>query len=293
VSLLRGRQRLFKRLGAKPHHPVFEHFPPLAQATFDVGYLGVRTRQYFHDSSPVGRALAPAGNEPPVVNNEYLEWIDVLESVTQASGQFVMIEGGAGWGRWLVRAARALEHVSGLPYHLIAVEAEPTHFAWLRIHLRDNGIDLNFCDLHHAALAARGGEALFLTGKPDEWYGQRIIEAEELREVADEDTDTVVVPTLTLGSLIRDLDHVDLVDLDIQGAEAEVLANASVELDTKVRRVHVATHSEDVETELRALFRTLGWVVVNDYGCGSTSTTPWGEISFVDGVQTWLNPASN
>ena len=37
---------------------------------------------------------------------EYFEWIDVLESVLAADQQFVMIELGAGYGRWLVQRGR-------------------------------------------------------------------------------------------------------------------------------------------------------------------------------------------
>ena len=52
-----------------------------------------------------------------------------------------MIELGAGYGRWLVRAATALQQVKDLPFQLIGVEAEPQHFKWLLQHFKDNGLN--------------------------------------------------------------------------------------------------------------------------------------------------------
>jgi chromosome segregation ATPase len=54
--------------------------------------------------------------------------------------------------------------------------------------------------------------------------------------------------------------------------------------------VHIGTHSHDIELDLRTLFRQNGWYKLNDYSCQSTETTPWGDIAFGDGVQTWINP---
>lgn len=94
---------------------------------------------------------------------------------------------------------------------------------------------------------------------------------------------------VTLESLLEPLDLVDILDMDIQGVEAEVLESDPLGLARKVRMVHVATHSGENERRLRELFRRLDWELLNDYECGSTAETPWGTIDFQDGVQTWLN----
>jgi hypothetical protein len=57
-----------------------------------------------------------------------------------------------------------------------------------------------------------------------------------------------------------------------------------------VKRVHVGTHSREIEDGLRRLFRALGWQSLADYACLSSATTPFGMVSFRDGVQSWLNP---
>jgi hypothetical protein len=83
---------------------------------------------------------------------------------------------------------------------------------------------------------------------------------------------------------------VDLIDLDVQGAEFVVLRGAISALNEKVKRVHIGTHGHEIELELRTLFRQNGWYKLNDYACHSTETTPWGDVTFDDGVQTWINP---
>ena len=37
--------------------------------------------------------------------------------------------------------------------------------------------------------------------------------------------------------------------------------------------------------------RCVGWQCVNDNACSSVAATPYGEISFQDGMQSWVNPA--
>jgi hypothetical protein len=99
-------------------------------------WIGVSTRREFFAED-----LRFVAVTPPPADPELFEWIDVLEAVTRANASFTMLELGAGYGRWVVNAASALRLYSGLPHHLIAVEAELTHFRWLELHCRDNEVD--------------------------------------------------------------------------------------------------------------------------------------------------------
>ena len=96
---------------------------------------------------------------------------------------------------------------------------------------------------------------------------------------------------MTLDQILTKHDRVDLIDLDVQGAELEVLSSAMEPLSRKVKRLHIGTHSAKIEEGLRKLFSSHGWDNVNDYRCQSLNQTPYGEIEFQDGVQTWVNPA--
>jgi len=282
------------------HHHVFSKFDcwkGYVGPGFSANFLHVRTRSYFAGWEDLGGQFV--ATELPAFDEEYFEWIDLLEAVTTARGQFKMIELGAGWGRWLANAVAALRQANDLPYTLIGVEPEPTHFRWMREHLKTNAVDLSRCQLIRAAVSRRDGTLWFYVGRPATWYGQAIAAnplawIERLRGVlAKAEVRVKKVRSISLRTLLGPLDRVDLIDLDVQGAEADVLESAAEELDGKVKRVHIGTHGTEIEARLRRLFQGLGWQQLNDYPSGSQSDTPWGVISFQDGVQSWTNPRLN
>jgi FkbM family methyltransferase len=296
-----------------PGHPIFDRYPPWAgevDAGRSANFLGVVTRDEYIARMSGVVPTAAGWLEPaiPPVDEEYFEWIDVLEAVASAEVTFTMIELGAGYGRWLMNAAAAARMRGGLSLQLIGVEAEPTHFQWMGQHFDDNGVPATMLSLIQAAVAGQPGRVRFHIGDPDAWYGQaidpnqptpsevprprftrrlrRLLAPRPRREAR-----TIVeVPAVTLASILDRHDLVDLLDLDVQGAEADVLEPARAGLDAKVRRVHVGTHSLQNERRVRALFDGLAWTKLNDYACGSEAETPWGPVRFEDGVQTWLNP---
>jgi hypothetical protein len=98
------------------------------------------------------------------------------------------------------------------------------------------------------------------------------------------------VHTYPLATLLTKFNLVDLVDIDIQGAELEVISAAVDELTSKVKRINVGTHSHEIEKGLRKCFGLLGWHCEADFSCLGRSATPYGDINFEDGTQTWVNP---
>jgi hypothetical protein len=99
------------------------------------------------------------------------------------------------------------------------------------------------------------------------------------------------VTQLSLGSLLSSIPRVALIDCDVQGAEAAVFEGGMEAVDEKVARVHIGTHSSEVEARLRSLFSSHGWNKRVDYACGELNSTEYGEIQFQDGVQSWVNPS--
>ncbi|MFB3786087.1 MAG: FkbM family methyltransferase [bacterium] len=263
------------------HHPVFTRFTPWAgdvEAGFSVNFLGIKTRSTFWSQIPPTTTVEYTRTTYPAFDEEYFEWIDLLESVIHSGGHYTMIELGAGWGRWMAAAFGALRILAPeKPYTFIGVEAEPDHYRYMREHFEDNGIDLTRCQLIEAAVSGQNGAVRFHTGRPDEWYGQSI-------------GGTTLVRSITLRSLLDPLNRVDLIDLDVQGAEYMVLSAAAKEVNEKVNRVHIGTHSPQVEAGLRAGFTRMGWTKRYDFPMRSTVETEYGTISFQDGVQSWINP---
>lgn len=224
--------------------------------------------------------------------NELTEWRAVLDAIEDANHRLTMLEIGAGFGRWAVNAAAALRlYRPGLKHRFIALEAEPTHYRWLRRHTRANGLrrwsPTGSCKLIEAAVSRDSGREQLYFGDPREWYGQALVRPEN----AGADASLIEVRTVTLTSLLKPLDHVDLIDLDIQGAELEVLDEAAPALG-RVRRIHVETHSREIDEQLpEVLYQAAGdWEQEIGIPLGARCTTPLGEADFSHGgVQLWRN----
>lgn len=286
------------------HHPLFYEFEPPAGPVppgFDRDFLGVLTRLAFEE-----RQFNPGY---PSFEQQYFEWIALLESVAEARDSFTLIELGAAFGVWSVRAALAARRHAPLAVRLIAVEADPIHFEWMKLHFADNGIDPRGHTLIHAAVAGSGRDLPFLVRsphgaeRPNTWFGQAL--GDWAGKVVDRDVGkyggrpirlhengwgSIAVPHITLDEILRGVGRADFLHLDIQGMEYEVLESAADAVTSKVRRVLIATHNRKIDEDLKSLLAPRGWKCTAAYPCGETSETPWGPMSFTDGVQIWVNP---
>lgn len=223
-------------------------------------------------------------------NDTMFEWLDLFEAIEAARETFTMIELGAGFGARLVAGAIAAQRC-GLTTRLCAVEAEPTHFAWLREHFAHNGLKAEDHLLVKAAISGAKGDAWFVQGQATGWYGQSILPAADAPYGEVPATEVVKVPTITLASLLDRFDIVDHIDSDIQGAEGEVFIGSIEAMTAKVRRVHMETHWPEDEPRLREAFRAHGWVPTWDFPCSTKAVeTPFGIWDFEGGVQGWINP---
>lgn len=290
----------------------FEPWEGVIEPGWSVNWLGVRTRLAVQGHVRGFDVPTHVRTEPPDASEDLLEWIDVLDAVRESAGRFTMVELGAGWGRWLVNAAAALRQLDPeREVMLVGVEAEPTHFDWLAQHLRDNGLDPAQHRLVRAAVAARGGSVRFQRGDAAAWYGQAIERDDPASKlsgpvsrllrwsrngvanrlaVGSDARKVRRARAVSLASLLEPHTRVDLVDADVQGAEADVFEPAAALLSTTVRRVHIGTHDRDNEHRLRELFGGLGWECRFDYPSGARCETEWGTVEFEDGVQSWVNP---
>jgi FkbM family methyltransferase len=291
----RERRQFVIEATSAPPHPVFEGFGTWegwADPGWDINFLGVRTRVSFFSlyeqlaDFSTRRWVAPGH---PIPNEDYFEWITLLEAVCDADDSFTIVELGAGWGKWIVNGVAALRSCGDLPYQVVGVEAEPTHFHWMQQHLEDNDVDLRRATLIEAAVAEADGSVSFHVGDAADWYGQAIAGGDDATAPGGsrgiERVRAVCVPTV-----LQALKHVDLLDVDIQGAEADALEPAADALDALVKRAYVATHDRENEERLRVAFSDLGWESIYDFPGEGVSETRWGRVMFEDGVQLWLNP---
>jgi len=269
------------------HHPILSHFPPWtgeADGSFLYDFLGTRTDPRFrgHRPQPAGELQTRIPSPWP----GYFELVFLLESVVEAAGasSYTAIELGAGYGPWLATAAKAMERIGGPPVHLVGVEMVRAHFEWMFEHLRNNGVDPGKQTLIHAAISDHEGEGSYPRDRDaEEEYGRHL-------RTGQTGAGLETVATVTLPSILRNLSRVDLLHLDVQGAELPVIRHSLDDLGHKVRRLIFATHSHGIHRKTRAMLQGAGWDSVYDFGLRSRARTEFGEIRFADGLQAWLNP---
>jgi len=245
------------------HHEVFSYFKCYdgkCGSAFVVNFLGAITRRKFLFHFNADRSVSPDFGEEivhtqyPELSEDYFNWIPILESVVEAQSKFTMVELGAGYGPKLVNACVAARcyHGNNFPCDLVGVEAEPTHFKWMKQNFVDNNIKPSRY-LINCAVFDKKGSVNFQVGFPS-YYGQCINEIDRSfrdrlkeaafsfipqlnnREITITDYWTgksavgtireKYVPTVALSEILNPFGYIDLIDSDIQGMEARVFRSA-------------------------------------------------------------------
>jgi len=292
------------------HHPIFNsfHFEIRDQLPgWQVNGIGIRTRESFSDQSDWNVKFIPT--EKPHFNEAYFEWIDVLTAVLNARGHFRMIEVGAGYGPWLTIAGVALKQISKMSFQLVGIEAETNRFNWMKQHFLDNGLELKGHCFYRGVVNASGSEVWFDVGDSDKSYGATILrgnniptlfthgfrgwmsfltQRKRLRKMGAIRPERV--KAYRFSKILKKYPKIDFVDMDIQGTEGEVVSESILELNQKVKMIHIGTHNNAVEEFLFNIFTNYGWENVWNFKNGKVHSTPYGDIKFSDGVQTWINP---
>jgi FkbM family methyltransferase len=297
------------------HDPVFQHFPPFVgdvATDFLVDFLGCRIRESIMPSEfAKHRVTLTVQTSWPAFDEEYYEFVDLLEAVLAADESFTMLEFGAGFARWAVYGALAARSRGMKHIRLGVVEPEPMHLDFMRTFLADNGIPEEIVDVYPGTISEEAGKTLFLVKKhvsittdhPREWYGQAkapgswrptgvLSNGYFGRDllVYPNGEGAIEVEQFASGKLLKKYPKIDLIDLDVQGEEFAVLYGAIDVLNKNTKRLHVGTHGTEIEANLREMLTANRWTCLRDYECGKVCKTPVGEIEFQDGIQSWINP---
>jgi hypothetical protein len=266
---------------------IFSHFdlqPRFESSTFFVNPLGAKVRKIVKPRAYFDVAHVFQANE------DLFEWIDMFEAVTLARNRYTMLDLGAGYGRWLVNGALAARQ-KHLDFFVVGVEAEDIHYEWMLEHLHDNGVASHQYLAIHGPVSDTEKSVFFTQGHSTEWYGQSIAPSAELN--LGEWSGAAVKPVRAI-SIVDILDQVGCLDslhADLQGEERIIFPACIDRLNRNVKRVHIGTHSREIEDELCDLFCHNGWQ--NHFAFPSLTKnvpTAFGPIDFQDGVQSWINP---
>ena len=254
-------------------------------------FLGTRMRAEF--TLPTAALSGHVYDDIPTVIGDYhaepIEFVGLLKAIEAGTGPFVAVELGAGWGSWSVTAGHVARRCRRDPIRLYAVEAGVARIDNIRQHYRNNGFDPDAHVIVNAAMGPVDGYALFPKVTADDLWGEQAIFLSADGD-APQRLGYDVVPSITLGALLRDETVVDLIHFDIQGAERETIANAIDVLDAKVRYVIIGTHGRVIEGAIMATLTEHGWWLENEQPARIRSSAEGREEVLVDGTQVWRNP---
>jgi nucleoside-diphosphate-sugar epimerase len=273
------------------HHRIFEEFV-VHQADFDaehlIDFVGTKSRyenacadwdSHQHRQSLGARVLCARHaafkamdvgsfglsllGDLPVIDGEYAEWISLLQAVRSfaesatrsAFRPFVIAEFGTRYGAWAARGARSVQSlVPGAHTHVCLVESNATSYARAVAHLERNVRP----SLDHFLF--QGGISNGSAPAPGIQYG-----ADHRKQNA---------MTVTIADVLAQYDTIDIAHISSQAAETMCTAEAVIVLSTKLKSMHVRTHTADIHAHLRARFKVAGWSVEHDFLPGSADYPP-------------------
>ena len=275
---------------------VIDDFAPYTgpgEQGFMIDFLGGRTRVsyltgYAHFD---GRVLGIPKREEPVLH-EHDEWLGALASVLDARrrGELVAIELGAGWGPWIVSCALAARTLGGIEtVHLLGVEAASSHHAMMLTHFTDNGLEPESHSLLVGVVGHKRGVVQFpcLPDPAADWGAAELtregnVLVDRLGRRFDEFEEVRCYP---IADLVCRFPVVDLVHVDIQGAEETAIPPAMDALCDNTRRVVIGTHGLRLDRDISKAFSAAGWVVE----ANRPSILSSEGALMRDGIQVWRN----
>lgn len=273
-------------------------------------FMGIKTRlEYFSGLYTQGGVV----EEYPFPANFHataIEWAGVLRSVNEATDEFVAIELGAGWGPWLITGATAARRKGIKRIQLVGVEGSGKHVAFMRQHFLDNGFNPDEHQILHGVVGTYNGIAKFpkIAATDPVWGAAAVYKGTQTSGPAPirmswkarlkrlvkrtrhvwNGENYERVPCHALASLVEPHSVVDLIHVDIQGAECDVISSARKVLESKARRLVVGTHGRLIEERLMNELCTRGWELESEEPCQFDQHAAGMALS-LDGCQVWRN----
>jgi len=247
----------------------------------------------------------------------YFELGSLVAAVEEAQNTFYMMELGGGWGARTVIANAVLNRINPIDEFYIVVEGMKKHCSWVKEHMENNGVNSKLHSIIHSVVWVDNQPQLFPSCQGV--FGQSVavdipnivsnltdhqskkalknlvkkgsfgISDEFQANFGKHSRDWKFVSAITLRDILLPRNQVDYVDMDIQGAELQVLENEIDLIDEKVKRIHIGTHGKDIHKELINLFEHRGWQILIQAPPNGQYSTQWGEFKTGDGILSMFN----
>jgi FkbM family methyltransferase len=211
-----------------------------------------------------------------------------------------MLEVGTGWGHWCLALASVIDNriipVTPASYRCLAIEAEPTHYQWAKEHFKAQNIDGTVI---HAAVSNKNDRCRFsVYHAPDSCYGQAIsfpissqgFESTIMSLFSLISAKTINIPMYTVDHLIQTykFDHVDIIDMDVQGAEYKVMLGAAESIKNDlIDYLKIGTHHRKLNDTLRELLSPKFDLIIDIYPNSVAPVNGFAPIRCQDGIQLY------
>lgn len=211
--------------------------------------------------------------------NEIISFREVVSRLENK--EFVtLVEVGAGYGPWCM----ALAGLRKDKYLTVAIEACPDYVKTLYEYLKGQGIN---SIIEHAAISNKSGECRFNS----DWipFGQAITFNGRVKGsktigkiwglVNIIFKRTVFVPMMTLDEVAKKhhLKHIDIIHMDIQGAEVEAIEGATDLIESKlIDYLMIGTHHKTINDKIESILSEKFELEINRYPSKES-----------DGFQVW------
>lgn len=199
----------------------------------------------------------------PVVSEEYIEYVDVLEAVLQYSREvrkhgrqhgrpFAFVELGAGYGHWTMSAHQALRQLEPDALHrYLLVDTQATLGPFLQAIARNHSVPQQAVQFHagkvlcaSGSCSAGAGRRLAARAGGIDWGQRKWLTEHGAWEVAQraKESPPVRLRELLLGYKMPCV--LDLVDIDIDRGEYQMFADPDtvLVLTQRAQRVHLGLH---------------------------------------------------
>ena len=214
----------------------------------------------------------------------------IVESIKRDDAVFVEV--GAGYGEWTLAFDGLIENKviqTGVKSACcIGIEPDHTHYEWLKTHMDCNGI--KGIAIRAVVSDLEGIVRINNNARPDYDYGQTI-----LNHGVDKKTvfglvryimrDTMKVRSYTLDHIMSsEGGHIDLVHIDVQGAEDKVIKGADGLISSgNIDYMIIGTHGDKKHSKVKSMLESAYEFVV-DIKPNSIDETNVGKVETQDGI---------
>lgn len=235
---------------------------------------------------------------------EAIEYVALTDALHRSLGgdSFCAVEIGAGWAPWITAAGVIARSQGSKKISLVGVEASSRRFPLMCRHLETNDLrppGTSVEDAQHRNVFSRLFNGAVWTHDGEIWFpesdvadmGAAATTSNDATDYRGTKADNKSIPCRKLETLLQDLDIVDFMHIDIQGAELELLQDQIDWVTSNVRTMMIATHSRPIEGKLIELLFDKGWQLHREKPC----RVDWHKNcsivgrTIVDGSQYWLN----